>query len=120
MRNEMVTRFEIEAAQPVFRALSDPTRRAILNLLAERSLAVCDIAAQFKISRPAISRHLRVLREADLVREQAQGRTRLYEFHRTPLEEVRDWLNAFWAARLDALKRMAEGESHEPREPDRH
>ena len=61
-----------------FRAISDPTRRAILDLLSERDLMVKEITARFRVSQPAVSRHLRVLREARLVREQRVGRARVY------------------------------------------
>ena len=78
----------------VFKALSDPTRREILRLTDGSALAVVAIAARFpEMSRPAISKHLRILRQAGLVEEEKQGRKRLYRLKRAPLEAVRKWLN---------------------------
>ncbi len=73
----------------VFQALADPTRRAILTLLRQGSQPVGSIARDFPISRPAISRHLRILREAELVSEIKIGRNRLYELNAGPLQERR-------------------------------
>src|SRR3954454_7509253 len=87
-------------------ALADPTRRELLALLAEGELAAGDLAARFPVSRPAISRHLRVLREAGLVRSRTDGRRRLYALDPGPLHDLDDWLapyRRFWAQRLDAL-----------------
>lgn len=88
-------------------ALADPVRRAILMLLRERSLAAGEIAACFAISRPAVSRHLRVLREAGLVVDEASGRRRLYRLETEPLGPVAAWLAGLhegWDRRLDALE----------------
>jgi DNA-binding transcriptional ArsR family regulator len=90
----------------VFEALADPTRRRILELLAAGERAAGDIAGEFAISRPGVSRHLRVLREAGLVRSRGEGQRRLYSVDPEPLAEVEAWLvryRAFWAQRLDAL-----------------
>ena len=90
----------------VFTALADPTRRAMLHLLAERSRNVNELVDAFDVSQPAISRHLRVLRSVNLVRDRAAGRERIYELNPRPLREVVDWLTffeKFWSARLDAL-----------------
>jgi len=87
-------------------ALADPTRRELLALLAEGEIAAGDLAARFPVSRPAISRHLRVLREAGLVRSRTDGRRRLYTLDPRPLRELDDWLEPYrdlWASRLDAL-----------------
>ena len=70
-----------------------------------------ELAAQFPVSRPAVSRHLRVLREAGLVHERREGRLRLYRADPAPLADLRGWLDRYWAARLDALKRIAEDKS---------
>src|SRR5688572_22842400 len=78
--------------EPVFRALADPTRRAILARLAAGPLPVHHVAAAFAATRPAISRHLRVLREAGLVRERRRGRERVYELEPGPVGTVRQWL----------------------------
>src|SRR6266496_1889639 len=95
----------------VFQALADPTRRAILTLLREGSQPVGGIARDFPISRPAISRHLRILREAELVTEIKVGRNRLYELNARPLEDVDDWLAHYrhmWQHKLRNLKRFVE------------
>ena len=88
-------------------ALADPTRRRIVELLAERDLSAGELASEFATSRPGISRHLRVLREHGLVQSRADGRRRLYSLDPAPLGELDDWLSryrAFWANRLDALE----------------
>jgi DNA-binding transcriptional ArsR family regulator len=87
-------------------AISDPTRRELLGLLAGGEIAAGDLAARFPVSRPAISRHLRVLREAGLVRCRTDGRRRFYALDPAPLREVDAWLEPYrglWAQRLDAL-----------------
>jgi DNA-binding transcriptional ArsR family regulator len=87
-------------------AIADPTRRELLALLAEGEIAAGDLADRFPVSRPAISRHLRVLREAGLVRSRTEGRRRLYALDPGPLRELDAWLEPYrdlWAQRLDAL-----------------
>jgi len=87
-------------------ALSDPTRRRIVELLAERELSAGEIASRFPTARPGVSRHLRVLREYGLVRDRADGRRRLYSLDPRPLEELDAWLDhysGFWQNRLAAL-----------------
>jgi DNA-binding transcriptional ArsR family regulator len=87
-------------------AIADPTRRELVALLAEGEIAAGDLADRFPVSRPAISRHLRVLREAGLVRSRTEGRRRLYALDPAPLRELDAWLEPYrdlWAQRLDAL-----------------
>jgi DNA-binding transcriptional ArsR family regulator len=87
-------------------ALADPTRRAIVELLAAGERSAGEIAAQFETSRPGVSRHLRVLREQGLVQARGEGRLRLYSLDPAPLEELDEWLaryRSFWTNRLDAL-----------------
>lgn len=96
----------------VFGAVADPTRRAILDLLCEGELSAGQIALHFPVSRPAISRHLRVLRGAGLLREHREARSRRYSLDPAPLAQVDRWLNAYrvhWSARLHDLKRYVEG-----------
>jgi DNA-binding transcriptional ArsR family regulator len=91
---------------PVFAALADPTRRRLLELLAAGERSAGELAREFEISRPGVSRHLRVLREAGLVRARGDGQRRLYSVDPGPLDEVDAWLarwRGFWAQRLDAL-----------------
>lgn len=95
----------------MFAAVADPTRRAILDRLRAGGASVGALAAGFDISRPAISKHLRLLREAELVREHKEGRQRIYELTPGPLREVADWAEsyrAFWAASLASLKEHVE------------
>jgi DNA-binding transcriptional ArsR family regulator len=87
-------------------ALADPTRRRIVELLAEGERSAGDIAAHFRTSRPGISRHLRVLREHGLVHTREQAQRRLYSLDPAPLAELDAWLERyrrFWTNRLDAL-----------------
>jgi DNA-binding transcriptional ArsR family regulator len=87
-------------------ALADPTRRQIVELLAERDRDAGEIASHFQVSRPAVSRHLRVLREHGLVRSRGEAQRRIYSLDPGPLEEIDAWLaryRVFWANRLDAL-----------------
>ena len=89
-----------------FAALADPTRRRIVELLAEGEHSAGELAAQFATSRPGVSRHLRVLREHGLVRARGEGARRLYSLDPAPLAELDDWLaryRGFWTNRLDAL-----------------
>jgi len=95
----------------VFRAIADPTRRAILDRLRAGPAPVNSLAADFRQSRPAISRHLRVLRQARLVVEQKSGRERVYELQPRPLQQVAGWIEgyrAFWQVSLTNLKRYLE------------
>ena len=88
-------------------ALADPVRRAILERLNQRPRTAGEIAECFPISRPAISRHLRILREVGLVTASQSGRTRLYRFDPAPLAELDAWLNQYrdlWSSRFDALE----------------
>ena len=87
-------------------ALADSTRTAIVDALADRPRTVREIVSLFTVSQPAISQHLRVLRDAGLVSVEPRGRVRIYHLDTRPLMELDRWLDryrAFWAARLDAL-----------------
>lgn len=99
-----------------YEAIADPTRRRVLGLLAERERTAGEIASAFTISRPAVSRHLRLLREAGLVRVRPQAQRRVYALDPRPLDEVDTWLASlreFWEARLDALERHLEADRRE-------
>jgi DNA-binding transcriptional ArsR family regulator len=96
----------------VFRAIADPTRRAILDLLRQRELSAGEVAKNFRVSRPAVAKHMRVLRQAGLLRERRQATSRLYSLDGRALREVDNWLapyRLFWAARLIDLKHAVEG-----------
>jgi DNA-binding transcriptional ArsR family regulator len=99
------------ADRDVFRAIADPTRRAILDRLRAGPAPVNALAADFATSRPGISKHLRVLRQARLVSEQRVGRERLYELQPMALQSVAGWLEgyrSFWQRNLASLKRYLE------------
>jgi DNA-binding transcriptional ArsR family regulator len=109
MRNRLVT-YSAEAA---FQALADPTRRAVLDLLRRGSQPAGNIASAFPVSRPAISKHLRLLRRAHLVREHREGRHRVYQLNPEPLRAVDSWLEqyrSFWQVNLGNLKSFVEAE----------
>jgi len=94
------------AVEGAFVALADPIRRHIVELLLAGERTAGEIAAQFPVSRPAVSRHLRVLRETGLVRVGGEGQRRLYTLDSGPLEALDGWLGryrALWTQRLDAL-----------------
>jgi DNA-binding transcriptional ArsR family regulator len=101
------------APDAAFSALADPTRRAVLDLLRGGTRAAGDIARAFTVSRPAISKHLRILRRAHLVEERREGRHRMYHLNPEPLKAVDSWLNhyrQFWTASLNNLKAFVEAE----------
>jgi DNA-binding transcriptional ArsR family regulator len=101
----------------VYRAIADPTRRAILDRLRRGPMHVNALASDFTQSRPAISKHLRVLRSAHLVAERRAGRERCYYLKPEPLRAVARWIEeyeAFWQAGLNRLKRQLEQEAEGP------
>jgi len=109
MRHRSVT-YSAEAA---FGALADPTRRAVLDLLRQGSRPAGQIASAFPVSRPAISKHLRLLRRAHLVEERREGRLRVYQLNPEPLKAVDSWLEQyriFWQVSLTNLKNFVEAE----------
>lgn len=97
-----------EQTDRVARAIAEPRRRAILALVREREMSAGDIAARFDVSRPAVSQHLAVLRGAGLLHERRDGTRRLYRAQPEGLAGLRDFLNGFWADRLERLKLAAE------------
>jgi DNA-binding transcriptional ArsR family regulator len=108
--SEHTVTYSMETA---FAALADSTRRAVLDLLKQGSLPAGHIATAFTVSRPAISKHLGVLRRAHLVRERRQGRQRIYQLDPAPLKAVEGWLShyrAFWETNLRGLKKFVEAE----------
>src|SRR5690349_2162738 len=113
MRHHSVTYSEAKAAEATFQALADPTRRAVLDLLRRGSQPAGQIAEAFPVSRPAISKHLRLLRRAHLVREHREGRHRVYQLNPEPLRAVDSWIEqyrSFWSASLANLKAYVEAE----------
>jgi DNA-binding transcriptional ArsR family regulator len=103
-----------------FGALADPTRRAILARLALGESTVGDLAEPFRVSRPAISKHLRVLERAGLVRREREGRVSRCELDAEAMREAADWIEryrVFWTNRLGDLKRYIEDSSNEAPQP---
>jgi DNA-binding transcriptional ArsR family regulator len=92
----------------LFEALGDPTRRAIFELLAAGPLPVGELANRLPVSRPAVSQHLKVLKEAGLVVDHAVGTRRLYRVDPNGVNALRGWLDEVWTSALDAFKAAAE------------
>jgi DNA-binding transcriptional ArsR family regulator len=98
-------------ANAAFAAIADPTRRSILDLIRSQERSAGDIAAHFPVSRPAIARHVRLLRDAGLVRERRDATMRYYSIDAAALRSVDTWLapyRLFWSARLMDLKQLVE------------
>jgi DNA-binding transcriptional ArsR family regulator len=98
----------VQTYQDGFSALGDPTRRAIFERLAERPRAVGELAAEFPVSRPAVSQHLKVLKEAGLVNDSREGNRRLYRVDPYGVGVMRAYLDRFWDEALAAYKQAAE------------
>ena len=92
----------------VFAALSDPTRRTVLERLRPGPRAVGEIARGLSVSRPAVSQHLKVLKDAGLVADHAEGARRVYRIDPQGLVQLRGWLDQFWGGALDAFKAEVE------------
>lgn len=90
------------------RAIAEPRRREILHLVRDRERSAGEIASHFDVTRPAISQHITVLREAGLLSERRDGTRRLYRARPEGLADLRDFLNRFWTDRLERLKLAAE------------
>jgi len=97
-------------------ALGDATRRAILQRLLQGPMAVGELASEFPVSRPAISQHLRVLKRAQLVADEAVGNRRLYAVNPAGIEGLRKYFEQFWTHALAAFKRAAEARDSEEAE----
>lgn len=110
---------EEERVDAGLKALSDTTRRGILTLLSDRQLSVLEIAEKFPMSRPAISKHLRILKEAGLVLETPAGRQRLYALEPAPLELLQSWLAAFNGHRKPARSSRVESRPRRASSPRR-
>ncbi len=96
-----------------FTALADPTRRQIVEQLAAGEAAFGDLADRFEMSRPAVSQHLKVLREAGIVASRADAQRRIYRLNDDSLDEIEAWLGKvreFWSRRLDRLEQLLEEE----------
>ena len=102
--------------QTILQAISEPHRREILLLVRGRELAAGEIAARFDVTRPTISQHLTVLKNAGLVSERREGTRRLYSARREGLAELRSFLDRFWDESLERLKREVEHEERKGRD----
>lgn len=103
----------VQSAQKhdVFQAIADPTRREVLRLLAEKELPISEITSHFPMSRTAVTKHLNVLSEAELVSGRKVGREKLYRLQPEPLTELKEWLSfyeQFWTNKLSILKHIVE------------
>ena len=95
----------------VFQAIADPTRREIISVIAEQPLRLNDVAERFNVSRPAISKHIKILTECGLVTMRQKGRERYCEANLLPLQEASEWIkqySRFWNDKLDALGEFLE------------
>jgi DNA-binding transcriptional ArsR family regulator len=101
------------------KALAEPRRRDILRLVWSQELPAGEIAAHFEVTRPAISQHLRVLAEADLLAERRDGTRRLYRARPDTVAELREFLDGFWDQRLERLRDAAEAEERRKQRKDR-
>jgi DNA-binding transcriptional ArsR family regulator len=105
--------------EAALRAIAEPHRRQILTLVRDREVSSGEIAAHFDVTRPAVSQHLTVLKEAGLVSERRNGTRRLYRARPEGLGELRAFLETFWDERLETLRREAESEERSKREHDK-
>lgn len=96
-----------------FGALAEPMRRSIIERLARRAMSVGELAAELPVTRPAVSQHLKVLKEAALVRDEAHGTRRIYRIDPAGLGAIRQWLDRFWDASLAAYAEAAEKQEEE-------
>ena len=100
-------------ANAAFAALADPTRREVFERLAAGGKSVGELAQDLPVSRPAVSQHLRVLKEAGLVTDEAEGARRVYHIDPSGLGALRAWLDQFWGLALEAFKAEAERQGEE-------
>jgi len=100
--------------QPVFRAIAHPARRQIMAQLAVQKMSVKEVADLFEMTRPAVSKHLGILKDADLISTHRKGRKTLNQLNPNALKPVSDWLqfySVFWDQKLNALKKSLENEN---------
>ena len=109
----MLTLSPVDAA---LRAIAEPRRRDILRLVWDAELPAGEIAARFSVTRPAISQHLKVLKEAGLVTDRPDGARRVYQIDPKGLGQIRAWLDQFWDSALDAFKAEVDRNDDEEKE----
>jgi DNA-binding transcriptional ArsR family regulator len=98
----------VVAYDSALHALGDPTRLAVFERIVARPRAVGELAAELPVTRPAVSQHLKVLKDAGLVVDRVDGARRIYQLNPAGVEAIRDWLDGFWNEALAAFKRAAE------------
>lgn len=106
-------------AQPVFRALSDPTRRDILMMLAQQDMTIAEVSENFDMTRAAVKKHLTVLQEGDLISVRTRGRSRVNHLEPQALRSAAEWLDhfrRFWDDRFTALDQAIEAENAKGKE----
>jgi len=108
----------MDVVSTAFAALGDPTRRAIFERLARGPSSVGDLETHFPISRPAVSQHLRVLKEAGLVRDRSSGTRAIYSVEPKTVQGLRDYLDRLWPDALEAFKREVERQERERTNPE--
>ena len=99
--------------QSVFRAVADPTRREIIAMLSKKPMSTGEVAGRFRMSRPAVAKHLKILSDGGLISSQKRGRVRINTLNPAPLKAVSDWaaqFDKFWDDRLNALKTQVESD----------
>ena len=96
--------------EAALKAIVEPRRRQILRLVREGEMTAGEIASHFEVTRPAVSQHLSVLKDAGLLAERREGTKRIYRFRPEGVRELRDFIEEMWTERLDVLKREAERE----------
>ena len=101
-------------ADAALKAIAEPRRREILRIVRDRELSAGEIAARFDVTRPAISQHISVLRNAGLIDERRDGARRLYRARPQGVAELREFLSGFWGDGLERLKEAAEAEERRP------
>jgi DNA-binding transcriptional ArsR family regulator len=107
----------MKTRRDVYQGIADPTRREIINLLARQSLNLNAVASNFRMSRPAVSKHVRILTECGLVIIKKSGREKFCEANVKSLRQVSDWIDqyrVFWTSKLDALENYLNTSSQEP------
>ncbi|MEO7241145.1 MAG: metalloregulator ArsR/SmtB family transcription factor [Sphingomicrobium sp.] len=100
-----------------FAALADPMRQQIIERLAVRARSVAELAAEMPVTRPAVSQHLKVLKQAGLVRDRPEGTRRIYSIDRAGLHQLRSWLDRFWDDSLDAYAQAVDDLDKEDPKP---
>ena len=99
--------------ESILKAIAEPNRREILRLVANQELTAGQIAANFEISRPAVSQHLTILKSANLISERRQGTQRLYRARPEAIADIKEFFEGFWTGGLERLKRAAELEERQ-------